>query len=123
MEPYNDAAVAKIEERVDDHGRRLDAAEKRLDEQDKRLDSIADLTASVRVLATRQVPAGGHRQPNLVLPGSAGTERLGAQRAGQPDGGMVRGLDGRAGPAGRHQDQGQGLTESSHRERKGAQHE
>lgn len=54
MEPYNDAAVAKIEERVDDHGRRLDVAEKRLDEQDKRLDSIADLTASVRVLAIRQ---------------------------------------------------------------------
>ena len=27
MEPYNDAAVAKIEERVDDHGRRLDVAE------------------------------------------------------------------------------------------------
>lgn len=54
MEPYNDAAVAKIEERVDDHGRRLNVAEKRLDEQDKRLDSITDLTASVRVLATRQ---------------------------------------------------------------------
>ena len=30
MEPYNDAAVAKIEERVDDHGRRLNVAEKRL---------------------------------------------------------------------------------------------
>ena len=26
MESYNDAAVAKIEERVDNHGRRLDVA-------------------------------------------------------------------------------------------------
>ena len=27
MEPYNNAAVAKIEERMDNHGRRLDVAE------------------------------------------------------------------------------------------------
>lgn len=27
MEPYNDAAIAKIEERMDNHGRHLDVAE------------------------------------------------------------------------------------------------
>lgn len=54
MDHYDDAAIARIEERVRSSGRRLDSAEKRLDEQEKRLDSIADLTASVKVLATRQ---------------------------------------------------------------------
>lgn len=44
---YDEAAIAKIDERSQSNMRRLD-------EQEKRIDNIEELTSSVKVLATRE---------------------------------------------------------------------